>query len=133
MFDILKKACENFAESLGGELKECNEQDIHGLVSKIEISGDVNYEVFLVLPKKKLDMVSEIFFGDTEYDEKDLTDEITNLIIGNSKVVAEEKNIKYNISIPEFLGDYDNLKIEYDEMLCFKFNGINFYILLKEK
>ncbi|NPA87934.1 MAG: chemotaxis protein CheX [Epsilonproteobacteria bacterium] len=131
MFDILKRSATEFANSLDATLEECNEKNIRGYVSKISIKGDENYDIFVVLPKDKLDLVSELFFGDTEYETDDLSNEIANLIIGNAKVQAEDKNIKFNISTPEFLGEYTD--IEHDEMYCFKMNGKDFYILLKEK
>jgi len=130
---ILKKACENFAKSLGlEEVKECNDENIKGYVSKISINGDLNYDIFLILPKEKLDMISEIFFESKEYDLEDLTKEITNLIVGNSKVVAGENKIDFDISTPEFLGEFKN-NINYDNKLCFETNGVKFYILYKEK
>jgi len=131
MFDILKKSAQEFAQSIGAEVNECNESNLRGYVSKISISGDENYDIYLVLPKDKLDMVSEALFGDTEYETDDLSNEIANLIVGASKVKAEEENIKYNISVPEYLGEYK--EIEYDKMYCFKINGKDFYILLKER
>jgi len=131
MNGILKKACENFAKSLGLEVKECNDSNIKGYVSKISISGDMNYDIFLVLPKEKLDMISEIFFESTEYDLEDLAKEIANLIVGNSKIVAGDKNINFDISTPEFLGEYK--EIPHDEELCFESRGVKFYILYKEK
>jgi CheY-specific phosphatase CheX len=131
MFDILKASAKEFADSLGAEFGECKKSDLRGYVGKMEISGDENYEIFLILPKDKLDMVSELFFGDTEYEIDDLVKEIANLIVGAAKVKAEDKNIKFNISLPEFLGEYE--PIEYDEMYCFHINNKDFYILLKEK
>ncbi|NPA11150.1 MAG: chemotaxis protein CheX [Epsilonproteobacteria bacterium] len=131
MFSILKEASKNFADSIGAELSECKKDDLRGYVSKIDIDGDKNLSIYLVLPKEKLDKVSEAFFGEIDYEPNDLANEIANLIIGNSKVVAEKYNIKYNISVPEFLGEYHG--IEYDEILCFAMDGVDFYILLKAK
>jgi CheY-specific phosphatase CheX len=131
MFDILRESAKEFAESLGAELSECSDKNLRGYVSKIGISGDENYDIYIVLPKDKLDLVSELFFGDTEYETDDLSNEIANLIVGASKVKAEKRDIKYNITVPEFLGEYDS--IDYEKMLCFKLNGKDFYILLKER
>jgi hypothetical protein len=133
MFEILKKASEKFAEAIGGELTKCEDDDIHGFVSKIEINGDKNMDIFLVLPKKKLDLVSERFFGSNEdYDLRDLCNEIANLIVGTSKNVADEFGVNYDISVPEFLGEYKG-NIKFDNMFCFKIDGEKFYILYKEK
>ncbi|WP_457560507.1 chemotaxis protein CheX [Caminibacter sp.] len=133
MIDILKKASENFAEILGLELKECSDKNIRGYVSKIEIKGDKNLDVYVVLPTQKLELVSEVLLGDKDaYEVDDLSKEIANLIVGNSKVVAGEKDINFNISTPEFLGEYKG-DINFDEFKCFEVNGIEFFILIKEK
>ncbi len=133
MNSILKKACENFANSLGFEIEECKNGRIMGYVSKISVSGDKNFDIYVVLPKEKLEFISEILLGDREsYDLEDLTNEIANLIIGNSKIVAGEENINFDISTPDFLGEYEG-NIDYDDKLCFKADGIKFFILYKEK
>ncbi len=131
MNNILYQSCENFAKSLGIDIIKCNDDDIKGFVSEVDIRGDLNYKVYVVLPKEKLDMVSEIFFGDTSYDIEDLSKEIANLIVGNANVVASEKNINFDISVPKFLGEYKNL--EFDDKICLKSNGIKFFVLYKEE
>ncbi|GAB6045254.1 hypothetical protein JCM11957_08520 [Caminibacter profundus] len=133
MNTILKKACENFAKTLGIEIKECNDKNIRGFIGKIFILGDINYDIYLIVPKEKLDLVSEIFFGDkNDYDLEDLTKEIANLIVGNSKIVADENNIYFDISTPEFLGEYKN-NIDFDDFICLESKGVKFFILYKEK
>jgi len=131
MFEVLKEASEEFAASVDAELSECDNKNIRGYVSRVSIEGDENYDIYLVLPKEKLDLVSELFFGDRDYEVDDLSNEIANLIVGASKLKAEEKNTVYNISVPEFLGEYKGIK--YDDLICFKLNGRDFYILLKER
>ena len=130
MNNILYKSCENFAKSLGFEIVRCEDEDIKGYVAEVDIKGDLNYKVYVVLPKEKLDLVSNEFFGDTNYDIEDLTKEIANLIVGNAVNVAYEKNINFEISVPKFLGEYK--KLEYDDKLCIKTNGVKFFILYKE-
>ncbi len=132
MNGILYKACENFANTLGIEIKQCKSNEIKGYVSRISISGDKNYDIYLVVPKEKLELVSEIFFGDKDdYDLEDMTKEIANLIIGNSKVIAGEQNINFEISTPEFLGEYHGL--DFDDFICLESRGIKFFILYKER
>jgi len=133
MFEILKEAGKNFADSLGATFEVCDKKNLRGYVSKVDIEGDENYSVYLVLPKEKLDKVSELFFGEIMYEPDDLSKEVANLIVGNSKVVAASRGINYNISVPEYLGEFKDNKIEWDEMWCFYFDGIDFYILLKGK
>ena len=102
-------------------------------VAKISISGDENYDIYVVVPDEKLSYLANYYFGNNEYDAQDLTNEIANQIIGNAKIVAAKKNVNFDISIPEFLGKFDK-NIEYDDVLAFKFNeGKEFYILFKER
>jgi len=132
MEKILKEAVKNYIDSIEAELGECKVEPHSGYVAKISISGDKNYDIYVVIPKIKLEYISELWFGDkNDYDTKDLVKEIANLIIGNAKVIAENKGINFNISTPEFLGEYEN--IDYDDILKFKFHNRCFYVLFKGK
>jgi CheY-specific phosphatase CheX len=128
---ILKKAVENYIESIEGEIGECKSNPKKGFVAKISIFGDVKYDIYVVLPKIKLDYIAQLWFGDSEmYDIEDLTKEVANLIVGNAKIIAQEKGIKFDISTPSYEGEYK--KLEYDEILKFKFKSRCFYLLFKE-
>jgi len=124
------KAADNFAKSLGLSFDKCKDEVKEGFVSKIEINGDLNFDVYILIPKKTLDLVSISLFGDDDYDLADLTNEIANLIIGNAKVVAGEEGVSFNISTPEFL---DKEKIDYDKKVDLSINNECFAILFKEK
>ncbi|MEO1927207.1 MAG: chemotaxis protein CheX [Nautiliaceae bacterium] len=133
MFNTVKEAVNNFVNSIEAKTTECNEKPKEGFVSKISVSGDENYDIYIVLPHEKLSYIANYYFGDDNYDVEDLTKEIANQIIGNAKIIAAKKNKNFDISIPEYLGEYKN-DIEYDDMLSFKFNGDKcFYILFKGK
>jgi len=133
MFNIIKEAVKNFMESIEAKADECDEKINGGYVSKISISGDENYDIYIIVPDEKLSYIANYYFGDDNYDTEDLTKEIANQIIGNAKIIAAKKNINFDISVPEFLGEFDG-KIDYDDILSFKFNGNKcFYILFKEK
>jgi len=123
------KAAENFAKSLGLNFDKCKNEVKEGFVSKIEIKGDLNFDVYILIPKKTLDLVSISLFGDDDYDLADLTNEIANLIIGNAKVVAEEE-VSFDISTPEFL---DEKKIDFDTKVDLSIDKECFAILFKEK
>ena len=131
MQNILKEAIKNYIESIEAEVSECKSNPKKGYVAKISVNGDLNYDIFVVLPENKLKYISNLWFGDGDFDADDLTKEIANLIVGNAKVVAEKKGIKFDISTPEFLGEYEN--IEYDDILKYKFKNRCFYIAFKEK
>ncbi len=123
------KAAENFAKSIGAELDHCKNEPKEGYVSEIDIRGDENLDIFLVLPKDVLDNVSELLFGDMDYDVEDLSKEIANLIVGNAKVLASEENIHFDISTPKF---HKNINVNYDKKLDLSIQGKCFSILFKE-
>jgi len=131
MKSIFKEAVKNHIESIEGSLSDCKVDPHKGFVSKITIKGDENYDIFIIVPKEKLDYIAELWFGDSnDYDIEDLTKEIANLIVGNAKVIAESKGVNFDISTPEFIGEYEN--IDYDDILKFKFKNKCFYVIFKE-
>jgi CheY-specific phosphatase CheX len=132
MIELIKKSVKNYLKSLDADFNECQDKNINGYVSKIEIIGDKKADIYVVIPPKKLEYISEYWFGEKNFDAKDLTNEIANLIVGNAKVIGSEKNVNFNISTPEFLGEYKN-NIEFDDFLAFKYKDLCFYILFKEK
>jgi len=111
MDKFFDKAVENFVKSIGGEFGKCENLHNDGFVSKIDIKGDINKGIYIFAPKKTLDKISMLLFGDTDYDLKDLTNEIANLIVGNAKVIASDENVNFNISTPEFV-DIKDIKYE---------------------
>jgi len=132
MKNIFKEAVKNYIDSIEGNITECKVEPHKGFMSKIDIKGDENYTIYIVVPKEKLDYIAELWFGDSsEYDIDDLTKEIANLIVGNAKIIAKDKNVNFDISTPEFLGEYE--KIKYDDILKFKFKNRCFYVIFKEK
>jgi L-lactate utilization protein LutB len=133
MYNIMKEAVKNFMDSIEAKADECNEELKEGFVGKISISGDENYDIYIIIPHEKLLYIANYYFGEDDYDAEDMTKEIANQIVGNAKVVAAKKNVSFNIGIPEFLGEYKG-NIDFDDMLSFKFNGNKcFYILFKGK
>ncbi|NPA55283.1 MAG: hypothetical protein GXO40_02870 [Epsilonproteobacteria bacterium] len=132
MLDYLKEAVRHYLESIEAEIDECKVLPHNGFVAKITTSGDKNYDIYVVIPQIKLEYIAEFWFGDkNDYETEDLVKEIANLIVGNAKVMAKKENVNFNISTPEFLGEYE--KIDYDDILKFKFKHRCFYILFKEK
>jgi chemotaxis protein CheY-P-specific phosphatase CheC len=132
MNTILTDAIKNYIESIESKISECKANPKKGYVAKISINGDENMDIFVVIPKLKLDYIAKLWFGNKEdYDKEDLTKEIANQIIGNAKILASKKGINFDISTPEYLGEYQN--IEYNNILKYKFKNRCFYILMKDK
>ncbi len=133
MINSLKKGVKNFISSINANIDECNNDNIEGYVSKIELKeNDKITTIYVVIPNEKLKYISNFYFAEDEYDAKDLTNEIANQIVGNSKMILNENNKNYTLSTPQFLGKFNN-NIEYDKKLGFKFNNDKcFFILIKE-
>jgi len=132
MNTILKEAIINYVESIDTSISDCKAMPKKGYMSKISISGDENMDIFIVLPEKKLDYIATLWFGDADdYDKDDLTNEIANQIVGNAKIIASKKGINFDISTPEYLGEYK--KVDYDTILKFKFKNRCFFVVTKGK
>ena len=123
------KAAQNFAKSIGAEIGHCESDIKEGYIGEVDIRGDENLNIYILLPKDVLDIVSELLFGDTDYDIEDLSKEIANLIVGNAKVLASEENIYFNITTPKFSKSLD---IDYDKRVDLSIKGKCFSILFKE-
>ena len=123
------KAAENFAKSIGAEINHCENKIEEGYIGEVDIRGDENLDIYILLPKDVLDVVSELLFGDTDYDIEDLSKEIANLIVGNAKVLASEENINFNITTPKFS---KSINIDYDKRIDLSIKGKCFSILFKE-
>jgi len=123
------KAAENFARSISAEIDECKNIENNGYVTEIDIRGDENIDIYLILPKDVLDTVSYSLFGESDYDIEDLSKEIANLIVGNAKVLAGEENIYFDITIPKF---HNKINIDYDKKIDLSINDKCFSILFKE-
>jgi len=132
MQNILEEAVKSYLESIEVEFNKCKVLPKYGLVSKISIKGDKNFDVFVIIPEIKLNYIANLWFGDSDdYDKEDLSKEIANLIVGNAKVIAQKKGVDFEISTPLFLGEYK--KIDYDDILKFKFKNECFFVMFKEK
>jgi len=131
MQNLLKKAVKNYLESIEVDFDECKVNPKNGLVAKISTKGDKNYDVYVIVPQIKLDYIAELWFGDSnDYDKEDLLKEIANQIVGHAKVIAEKDGINFDITTPDFIGEYQDIK--YDDILKFKFKNRCFYLLFKE-
>ena len=91
MQNLIKEAVKNYLNSLNLKIKECDKELKSGYVAKIETFGALNYDIYLVVPKSKLEYISEFWFGNkNDYEIEDLTREITNIIVGNVKMLGEK-------------------------------------------
>ncbi len=61
------------------------------------------YRIYLIGTKKFVQMVAKVFLEEETSDTETLLDmamECTNMIVGNAKVLAQDKDLNFNISTP---------------------------------
>lgn len=123
MNEIIEKSFfRSFRETLGIDITSCDELLKIGYISEIEIEGERNSSIYLVFEKELLIKASNIMLLDDNPDENtivDLSKELTNIVVGLSKVIASDRNIHYDISTPNFLGEREFTQT-YNSALCFK-------------
>ncbi|MFP4107003.1 MAG: chemotaxis protein CheX [Phycisphaerae bacterium] len=74
------------------------------IVAVINLVGDVDWAVFLGLPKETAEELSTMFTGfEIPYDSEDMGDavgELTNILAGTLKAVLDRKGVAADISLP---------------------------------
>ena len=121
MLDTIIKATQNFCTHQI-RLNSTVDNDVtkkRTLIAYIDIDTQETkrYRIYLACEENFIQKVSKLFLEEDKSDEETLIDmalEITNLIIGSAKVMAEESNNPYTISIPYFekIGKFD---FDYDQ------------------
>jgi CheY-specific phosphatase CheX len=105
----------------------------HAYSASIEVYGDVNYHIALYIPEKSLTKMAFLFLFEENPDTETLEDlikEITNIIVGKSKMYATDNGINYKIKTPQFVGS--NIKVEANDFdLNFTFEDEIFSIIGK--
>ena len=128
MLDIIKEAAINFCTHQIGmkcEIKD-TKTNMRTLIAYIDIQTQdgTKYKVYIASDTNFMQRIAKLFLEENESDEdtlKDMTLEITNIIVGSAKIIAQETGIYYNIGTPHFekIGifdfKYDDLKVIYIE------------------
>jgi hypothetical protein len=99
-------------------------------ITSIELASDTETHYFkLVSSKELLKEVSSVMLFEDDPDEATLIDmasEVTNLVVGNAKVLVEDVRKKaLKLSIPEKVTDttLSSIVEENSNIILFKFNG----------
>lgn len=105
----------------------------HAYSASVEVYGDINYHVALYIPEKSLKKMAFLFLFEEDPDAETLEDlikEISNIVIGKSKVYAADDGLNFKIKTPQFLGS--NVKVEANDFdLNFTFEDEIFSIIGK--
>lgn len=96
------------------EIPDDNAADSHIIIAVVSIIGDVEWAVFLGLPKSTAEALAAKFAGfDIPYDSSDMGDaigELANIVVGNVKALLDRKGVNANISLPSVIRA-DNLQV----------------------
>jgi CheY-specific phosphatase CheX len=101
----------------------------------IEANDSKKYRVYIAVNHGFAQRVSKLYLEEDESDEETLTDmvlELTNLIIGSAKVLAEnEGKNPFNISTPNF-EKIDIFDYEYEDSKVIKVDKDEIIVAIKE-
>jgi len=99
-------------------------------ITNIELASDAETHYFkLVSSKELLKAVCSVMLFEDEPDEAtvvDMASEVTNLVIGNAKVLVEDvrkKELKLSIPQKETEATLDSIIKDNNNIILFKFNG----------
>ncbi|MGP1450531.1 MAG: chemotaxis protein CheX [Wolinella sp.] len=124
MVDVLRRAFIKAIEETLEETPRVSRRAIkNGFISTIEIlQNGERIPVYLIVRPLLLQALAERLLGEMEPDENtliDLSNELSNLVVGVAKVIGSEEGEEFNISTPQFL-KVGNLKPVSDAELHFK-------------
>ena len=101
----------------------------------IDTTSGQKHRVYIASDHKFMQRVSKLFLEEDESDEKtliDMTLEMTNLIVGSAKVIAEEVDENpYTINTPHF-EKIDKFDFEYDQAKLIQIQNDELIIAIKE-
>jgi CheY-specific phosphatase CheX len=111
-------------QACGVELTPTDEENMWregAVIGVISIMGDVDWSVFLGLPRDTAEILTEKFAGfEIPFDSEDMGDavgELTNILAGNVKSRLAEKGVRTNISLPNVLRA-ENLQVLVQRSAC---------------
>ena len=137
--EILTKATSVFVDTaLDYDVKLVDSKPADGefYASKIQISGEENYDFFIYIKKDTLSKMAYMFLFEENPNEtmlQDLIKEIANVIVGKAKILASEQNINFDISTPDFVSNEATIPKQSDLELNFLFKDDIFSIIGQEK
>ena len=139
MFDCIIEAAKNFCIHQLDQTPEIIDKKCEikngAIVAYIDIEDTIEkYRIFLVGSKDFVQMVAKVFLEETKSDNETLLDmakECTNMIVGNAKVIAQDKDINFNISTPH-IQELDSFDEDYEKFKTINCNGSSLLVCLKK-
>ncbi|MCD4826049.1 MAG: chemotaxis protein CheX [Phycisphaerae bacterium] len=103
--EILQTACASQATECEDPGSEVLADGV--IIAVIAVMGDVEWSIFLGLPKSTAETMAQAFCGfEIPYDSEDMGDaigEVTNVLAGNVKQVLDKRGVKVEISLPSVM------------------------------
>lgn len=139
MFNTISEALKNFCihQIRTTHTLTQNKIDEDVMMAYIDITTIENklYRVYVASDLNFLQTVTTIFLEEENSDYKTLKDmllELTNLIVGSAKVIAENTDeINFDIKTPMFL-DKTKFNIDYDELSTLETHNQKITVAIKE-
>ena len=136
MITAIDNATKSFCANIIGlktKQAKCFGNNFYGAAIAL-YENEIESQWYLLFKKNTLNEFSKALLFEDNLNEDDLDDlikEVANMIIGSAKVILEEKNknIKYKISTPDFLGHVPKVKLlKFEEFLLYKIKNRTFVI-----
>jgi len=139
MFNTISEALKNFCTHQVRTTHKLTKEKIDEevMVAYIDITtvDEKSYRVYVASDLNFLQTVTTIFLEEDNSDDETLKDmllELTNLIVGSAKVIAENtKDTNFNIATPVFL-DKTKFNIDYDDLSTLETQDQKIMVAIKE-
>ncbi len=139
MFESIIEATKNFCiHQIGSkaviEKKKPPKGKIFVTYIDIQTPTEDKYRIYLVAEKEFIQEVAIIFLDEEDSDDETLYDmilECTNMIVGNAKVVASEKEIHFTIETPH-IQEMENFSLPYSESKTILCNENELFIAIQK-
>lgn len=103
--EILMMACGTVAEPCEDKGTDMLVDGV--IISVISVMGDVDWSIFLGLPRDTAEALSQAFCGfEIPFDSEDMGDavgEVTNILAGNVKQILDKRGVEVEISLPSVM------------------------------
>ena len=103
--EVFKNVCCSCIEAVGNENPDQTNSSV--VIAVISIVGDVNWSIFIGLPKETAETLAEKFCGfEISFESEDMGDvvgELSNILAGTCKTVLDKRNVEVEISLPSVI------------------------------
>ena len=103
--EVFKNVCCSCIEA--SDVDPSDQPNSSVVIAVISIVGDVNWSIFIGLPKETAETMAEKFCGfDIPFESEDMGDvvgELSNILAGTCKLILDKRNVQVEISLPSVI------------------------------